>query len=139
VSGLPWKALAKSYRRGRADATRNSMLATVRTVRMRKELFEARLGLEYAIIRADSALARVAELEAELARSRIEVDRLTYCHVCGDALDIIDGRCELHANVEDETDYWHQGGERFECGCEYCKANDAGNQAVKASAKEQKL
>jgi hypothetical protein len=64
-----------------------------------------------------------ATLRAENERLTREVDRLTHCHVCGDCLDILDGRCELHANIEDETDYWHQGGERFECDCSWCKAN----------------
>jgi hypothetical protein len=68
-----------------------------------------------------------ATLRAENERLTREVDRLTHCHVCGDCLDILDGRCELHANVEDETDYWHQGGERFECECSWCKANEALN------------
>lgn len=65
----------------------------------------------------------------ECIKLRAEVDRLSTCHVCGDCLDIEDGRCELHANIEDETDYWNKGGERFECGCSWCKANEALNAA----------
>jgi hypothetical protein len=79
------------------------------------------------LARLEVARSELRTLRAENERLAHELDRHTHCHVCGDCLDILDGRCELHANVEDETDYWHQGGERFECECSWCKANEALN------------
>jgi hypothetical protein len=61
-------------------------------------------------------LRELKDVKEQLQSARLEVVRLSTCHICGDCLSVEDGRCEQHAGY-DET----EADEDDPCGCEWCE------------------